>query len=129
MAGDDDSRLDPSLGRMVQYKVNGATVYSDSRSITIAPNLTAEILKADPGKDVTVSVSRGTLSFQSAIQNFANAFNDTVNEVDKDTGADGALKGSSLAKSVSSTLCTGECRVRQCIREQHRLLSGRRSGT
>jgi flagellar hook-associated protein 2 len=104
MAVDETSRLDPSLGRMVQYKVNGATVYSDSRSITVAPNLTAEILKADPGKDVTVSVSRGTLSFQSAIQNFANAFNDTVDEVDKDTGADGALRGSSLAKSVSSTL-------------------------
>ena len=85
MAADEMSRQDSSLGRMVQYKVNGATVYSDSRSITIAPNLTADLLKAAPGTDVTVSVTKGTQAFKSAIQNFANAYNDTVNEIDKDT--------------------------------------------
>jgi len=86
--------------------VNGATVYSDSRSITIAPNLTADLLKAAPGTDVTVSVSQGTQAFKSAIQNFANAYNDAVSEIDKDTGSSGALQGSSLAKSVSQALRT-----------------------
>jgi flagellar hook-associated protein 2 len=104
MAGDELSREDTSLGRMVQYKVNGATVYSDSRSITIAPNLTADLLKAAPGTDVTVSVKQGTQAFKSAIQNFANAYNDAVAEIDKDTGSSGALVGNSLAKSVSQAL-------------------------
>ena len=104
MAADEMSRQDSSLGRMVQYKVNGATVYSDSRSITIAPNLTADLLKAAPGTDVTVSVTKGTQAFKSAIQNFANAYNDTVAEIDKDTGSSGTLQGSSLAKSVSLAL-------------------------
>ena len=104
MSGDELSRQDSSLGRMVQYKVNGATVYSDSRSITIAPNLTADLLKAAPGTDVTVSVKQGTQAFKSAIQNFANAYNDAVAEIDKDTGSSGALVGNSLAKSVSQAL-------------------------
>lgn len=104
MAGDELSREDSSLGRMVQYKVNGASVYSDSRSITIAPNLTADLLKAAPGTDVVVSVSQGTQAFKSAIQNFANAYNDAVAEIDKDTGSSGALVGNSLAKSVSQAL-------------------------
>ena len=126
MAVDETSRLDPSLGRMVQYKVNGATVYSDSRSITIAPNLTAEILKADPGKDVTVSVSRGRSPFN--LQFKISPTRSTI-RLTRSTRTRGGRSASGELACEIRQFDFAQCRVRQCIREQHRLLSGRRSGT
>lgn len=96
--------LDPSLGSRAEYKINGATVQSDSRTVTLAPKLTAELLKADAGKEVTVNITRGTTAFQTAINNFITAYNTVIDEADKLGGKNGSLAGNSLVATVRQQL-------------------------
>jgi flagellar hook-associated protein 2 len=92
------------MGRLASYTINGASVKTESRNITIAPNVTAELLKAEIGRDITVLVSRGTSAFTKAAESFISAFNGVLTEVEKNTGAGGALAGDSLAGGVVHAL-------------------------
>lgn len=97
---------DPSLGSAVEYKLNGTTVTSDSRSVTLAPKLTAELLKADATKDIIVGVSQGTSSFQTSINAFVTAYNAVLDTMNNYTGTDGSLVGNSLVSSVRQQMKT-----------------------
>ena len=98
--------FDDSNGNIGKYKVNGLEVKTPTRSITIAPNLTAQLVKADENRDITVSVKRGTAAFITAITSFVDAFNAAADEVDKQTGGGGILAGNALAGSVRKALQT-----------------------
>ena len=92
------------FGTSVSYSVNGVPVTSDSKSVTLAPGVTADLLGVST-KDVTVSLSRSTASFRTAMTNFVAAFNDMVTEVDSHRGnKDAALTGQSILSTINSVL-------------------------
>jgi flagellar hook-associated protein 2 len=95
---------DVSLGSLVEYKINGTTVKSDSRTVTLAPKLTAELLKADDKKDITVTVSQGTSSLQAAVNTFVSAYNAVLDELDTHTVKGGALVGNSVVATITKQL-------------------------
>lgn len=97
-----DDNADASLGELVEYKINGALVQSDSRTITIAPNLTADLLEAQPGKDVTISVERSTSNFKNSFTNFIASFNSVMTELDNQ--ASGTLRGNSILSTIRQQL-------------------------
>jgi flagellar capping protein FliD len=55
-------------GSTGKYNVNGLEVETPTRSITIAPNLTAQLVKADQNKDITVSVKQGTIAMSGSVE-------------------------------------------------------------
>ena len=93
---------DASLGELVEYKVNGATVTSNTRTITVAPNLTAELLSAQPGKNVTLTVGRTASAFKSSLSNFITSFNSLSAELDQQSS--GALRGNSILSTIRQQL-------------------------
>ena len=97
---DEKNAANPLLGTRAEYKINGATVQSNTRSITIAPDVTADLLKADAGQEISVEVKRSTSPAKTALKSFATAYNSLVSELDKMTGKNGALLGNSLVQSI-----------------------------
>lgn len=97
---------DPVDGANASYKVNGATVLSDTRTVTIAPGLTATFLKtSETGVAETITVSRSTQAAENALNAFVNAYNQAVSELDKHRGdAGGALAGDAVLLTLSRAL-------------------------
>jgi flagellar hook-associated protein 2 len=97
-----DDNADASLGELLEYKVNGATVNSNTRTITVAPNLTADLLSAQPGKNVTLTVGRTAAAFKSSLTTFINSFNTVLTELDQQ--ASGTLRGNSILSTIREQL-------------------------
>ena len=97
---DENNGANPLLGSRAEYKINGASVQSTTRTVTLAPDLKADLLKADAGQEITVEVKRTTLTAKSALKNFAASYNSLISELDKMTAKNGALLGSSLVQSI-----------------------------
>jgi flagellar hook-associated protein 2 len=97
-----------ATGNQASYKVNGVSteVSSDSRTITLAPGLTVDLLgSSETGQATTITVSRSTLSVQNALSSFATAYNAAVTALDQHRGAnDGALSGDSIVSTLQQTL-------------------------
>ena len=95
-----------SAGVSAAYKVNGIDVTGNSRTITLAPGLTVEMLKengTDPA--VTITVTRNTQAVSSALTSFTNAYNAALDELDKHRGgAKGALAGQSIVSMATQGL-------------------------
>lgn len=93
-----------SSGSNVTYQINGQTsnISSDSRSITLAPNLTVNLLQTG---STDITVAQNTSAISSALTSFANAYNNAVDELAKSHGANaGALAGQSIIFTLSSSL-------------------------
>ena len=99
---DIDSSSDGSLGQLAEYSINGATLTTNSRTVTLAPKLTAELISAQPGKDITVAVTKNTGTFKNSLNAFISSFNSLVGELDQQ--ATGSLKGNSLVTSIRQQL-------------------------
>ena len=96
-----------TAGREAQYIVNnsGVTATSTSRAITIANGLTVNLLKADSGNPVTVTVTQSSSALSNALSAFATAYNSTVDALAAQTGTNkGALAGDSIVRSLSGIL-------------------------
>jgi flagellar hook-associated protein 2 len=91
---------DPALGSLVEYKVNGTSVTSDSRSVILAPNVTADIRAFDSTKDITITVGQSTTGAEMTLQAFASAYNAVLDQIDSYTGKGGVLAGNSLVSSL-----------------------------
>jgi flagellar hook-associated protein 2 len=102
MNTDVNDNADPSLGELAEYKVNGATVKTNTRTITIAPKLTANLVSAQPGKDVTVSVSRTAGAFKTSLTSFISSFNTVMGELDQQSS--GTLRGNSILSTIRQQL-------------------------
>lgn len=107
--GDSNTLLDTlSTGSQATYKVNGMSteVSTDSRTITLAPGLTVDLIgESNTGETTTITVSRSTLSIQNALSSFATAYNAAVAELDEHRGSnDGALAGDSVIYTLQQTL-------------------------
>lgn len=94
-----------STGSPATYQINGqptTPISSDSRTVTISPGLSVDLLKAGT-TDITVSRTPG--SIRDSITALVTAFNAAVDEVDKHRGqSKGALAGHSLIFSLGASL-------------------------
>lgn len=94
---------DPPNGFNATYKVNGVDALpSDSRTITLAPGLTATLLAEGTA---TVTVSRSTTAIQNALSSLVSSYNAAVDELEKHRGPNaGALAGQGLVLTVWESL-------------------------
>jgi len=93
-----------SSGSPATYRINGqptSPIESDSRTITISPGLTVDLL--DTGI-TDISVSRTSASISNALSSFVGAYNDAVSGLDANRGGSGALSGQSLVYTLAQTL-------------------------
>ncbi|MBK9168931.1 MAG: flagellar filament capping protein FliD [Bryobacterales bacterium] len=97
-----------ATGTMASYKVNGLStaIESDSRTITLAPDLTVDLLgQSQPGVAMSITVSRSTAALGGALGSFASAYNAAVDEIGKHRGEQaGALAGESLLSTLAANL-------------------------
>ncbi|MBC7928677.1 MAG: flagellar filament capping protein FliD, partial [Bryobacteraceae bacterium] len=91
-------------GALASYSVNGTTIATDSRTVTLSPGVTID-LKATTTASVSVTVSRSTLALSQALTNFAAAYNATNAEVLTHRGnKNAALSGNSVLYSLSESM-------------------------
>jgi len=92
-------------GTNASYTVNGQPsggISSTSRTVTIAPGLTANLESAGTA---TITVAGDTSNISNALQSFASAYNAVVNELAKNRGQNGgALVGDSIVLAASQAL-------------------------
>jgi flagellar hook-associated protein 2 len=97
-----------NTGALASYKVDGLStpVTSDSRTVTLAPGLTVNLLATSPvGKATTITVTQNASSIQSALSGFVSAYNSAVDELNKGVGESaGALQGQSVIYGLKNTL-------------------------
>jgi len=96
-----------TAGAFASYKVDGADpVQSSSRTITLSPGLTVNLLsQSTAGQPTTITVQNDPSRLASAFSSFAQAYNSAVNAVQQQHGqGGGALQGDSLLQSLSSVL-------------------------
>jgi flagellar hook-associated protein 2 len=92
-------------GSPALYTVNGSSqISSDTRSITVAPGVTAQLV-SDSSSPVTITVAQSTTSLASALSSLATAYNSAVSALTAQTGSTGgALTGDSMISSLRSML-------------------------
>ena len=97
-----------STGSPATYKVDGLpdTISSSSPTVTLAPGVTVNLLgTSTPGVPTTVTVQQTTTAAQSALQQFASAYNAVVSQLNAEHGANaGPLAGSSILETARSIL-------------------------
>ncbi len=90
-------------GTLATYTVNGTTVRSNSRTVTLAPDVTLQLKDTSAGA-FSISVSRTTSSLQTALENFVTAYNGVASELGKHRGTNAALAGDSLIGTTQGVL-------------------------
>src|SRR5271157_169206 len=97
-----------TTGGPATYDVNGLgdSIQSNSRTVTLAPGLTINLLQATPsGQPVTVTVSRDATAASTAVSNFVTAYNAVQTELKTQVGENGgALQGESIVYQLFNPL-------------------------
>jgi len=95
-------------GEPASYLVNGVTsdLTGDSRTITVAPGLTVNLLsQSTPGVATTITVSNDPTGLASAFSTFAQNYNQAVADLAQYHGSNGgALEGDSIVDTLSNVL-------------------------
>lgn len=96
----------PPGGSKAQYKVAGldSVIESSSRTVTLSPGLTVDLLKAQAGTSVSVTVTRSTDAFASQMDTFVQNYNNTVNEIGRQSDSGASLAGDSMISGVRHML-------------------------
>jgi len=107
--GTNDLLSEISPGSPATYQIDGVQtdITSNSRTITLAPGLTVDLVgqSASSTSSTTVTVSPDTSNIQSSLSSFVNSFNSVVDELDKNVGqGGGALQGDSLVYQLTDAL-------------------------
>ena len=103
----DSLQTQGSAGSLASYIVDGSgnTVTSDSPSVTIATGLTVNLLSADPGNPVTVTVSGTDEALSSALSSFTSAYNKVVTDVQSQRGQSaGPLQGKPILSEITEVV-------------------------
>jgi flagellar hook-associated protein 2 len=98
-----------ATGSAVVYNVNGvpvAGISSDSRTVTLSPGVSVDLLKTGA---TTISVSKNSSSAADMLEGFVSAYNATLDQLDLHRGTSGGtLSGqvilSTLARSLSDII-------------------------
>lgn len=100
-----------TVGANASYLLNGQQTYSTSNTVTDAmPGVTINLLKADTGTTVTLTVSQNTSTAVSAVQDFVSQYNSAVNFLRDKVSYNATLKkggtlmGDSLVQAIDKTL-------------------------
>ncbi|MFY9724466.1 MAG: flagellar filament capping protein FliD [Bryobacteraceae bacterium] len=94
-------------GSQASYIVDGSgnTVASDSRSVTLSPGLTVNLLSSDPGNPVTITVNGSDYALSSALSSFASAYNKVATDLDNQRGQSaGPLQGQSILSEINQAI-------------------------
>lgn len=95
-------------GEVAMYKVNGSGKISesDSRSVTIAPGLSVNLLGVSAtGQPTSITLTRESSAVANALASLVNAYNAAVDEVDTHHGtAGGALAGQAVIRNLTRAL-------------------------
>jgi flagellar hook-associated protein 2 len=97
-----------STGSDATYKVDGlpTTISSNSDSITLAQGVTVNLTGTTGANNpITISVGQSTTNAQTALQQFASAYNAVVAQLDAQHGQNaGALAGDSVLQAAQQAL-------------------------
>jgi flagellar hook-associated protein 2 len=95
-------------GTLASYQIDGlaAPVASDSRTVTLSPGLTINLIgESAAGKSTTVTVANNPAALASAFSSFAGNYNAALDVLSQYHGQNGgALEGSSLVQSLTGVL-------------------------
>jgi flagellar hook-associated protein 2 len=97
-------------GSPATYQVDGlaTTISSDTSTITLAPRVTANLLSQSPaGQSTTITVQQTATATQTALQQFATAYNAVVTDLSGQHGTNaGPLQGDSILDAAQQVLET-----------------------
>lgn len=102
---------------------------SENQFDDLLPGITLDVLRANPGTDITITVSEDTAQVVDAIDGFVNAYNDVIEFIDSNSTYDtesntaGLLLGNRTAASVQSTLRAALGQVVDGVNDNLRTLS------
>jgi flagellar hook-associated protein 2 len=106
--GTSDLLSNISTGSPASYLVDGVTtpVTSTSRTITLAPGLSVDLVGENAsGDSTTITVAPSTSSIQSALSSFVTSYNSVFAELQNNVGqAGGALQGDSVVYELTNAL-------------------------
>ena len=105
-AGGPDLLNSVTPGTLASYSVNGsnAVLTSNSRQVTLSPGLTVTMLNTSTQPD-TITVATDYSALQSALSNFATAYNSAVTGVNAQIGAKRRrLSGQSIVYTLTGVL-------------------------
>jgi len=95
-------------GSLASYQIDGLTtpVTSDSRTVTLSPGLTINLIgQSAAGASTTVTVAHNPAALASAFSSFAGNYNAALDALSQYHGQNGgALEGSSLVQSLTGVL-------------------------
>lgn len=85
--------------------IDNIDVVATSNSPTdVISGLTLNLLKADSAQKITVRVERDTAGISTKVKGLVDAYNDLYSFLDKQTDAEGTLKGNAAARTVGSRI-------------------------
>jgi flagellar hook-associated protein 2 len=96
-------------GSLASYIVDasGNTVSSDSRSFTIATGVTINLLSANPGNPVTITVAGNDDALSSALSAFTTAYNKVATDLQSQRGTSaGPLQGQPILSEITRSIGT-----------------------
>lgn len=97
-----------SEGGNVRYKVNGIMVSAESRTVTLAPDVSVALSATTAGSGpVTLTVKRSSSQIVDKLRVVATAYNAATAKLDEHRGQNrGALQGQSVISTLSKVLRT-----------------------
>src|SRR5581483_44265 len=97
-----------ATGENASYKINGMStaIQTDSRTIVLAPGVTAQLLQQSPtGQPTTIDVSVNSGGIGDALSSLADAYNAVIDLLNQQHGKDGgSLQGLSIVNSLTNSL-------------------------
>ncbi|HJT89788.1 MAG TPA: flagellar filament capping protein FliD [Bryobacteraceae bacterium] len=96
-----------STGSAATYQVDGLTssISSNSRTVTLAPGLTVNLLATNTGNWDNITVARNTAGISNDLSALATAYNAAADALNQQHGQGaGALSGDSLVNSLGQVL-------------------------
>jgi flagellar hook-associated protein 2 len=106
--GNSDLLTNISPGSLATYQVDGVLtpISSTSRTITLAPGLTVNLVGQNAsGDSTTITVAPNTNSIQNALSSFVASYNSVYAELQNNVGqAGGALQGDSTVYELTNAL-------------------------
>ena len=97
-------------GVNASFTIDGVPLSSTTNTATgVIPGVTLNLLQANPGTPVTVSVAHYTAGIKSALNDFVSAYNAVVKSINQQfttdsSGNAGSLAGNSALRSLQSSL-------------------------
>jgi flagellar hook-associated protein 2 len=93
---------DATIPNSVEYTLNGQSLSSNSRTLSVSPNLSVDVLTTGP---TTITVGQATTSIANALTTFVRDYNAASQALTAQRGTSGgALAGQSVVNTLSQAL-------------------------